>query len=212
MWLYKKKYAFMTNYVWTVFLRQDLVNGRVKLFYSNAIPNDARLNSVSRQVSVRACMLYLTRRPLKTRLLTVKNTLLWKIGLDRNPRCQERPERMILGKTRQGNVAHTQTNILDQLAALHKPNRSPGQQPPVKRKQIIHGRPEVKTKQRIRSVRLSRVKESILYAQSLGKLRESHVTCILVSFAACCPPVVILLLLPCHCHCCFCYSCCCFSC
>lgn len=62
MWLYKKKYAFMTNYVWTVFLRQDLVNGRVKLFYSNAIPNDARLSSVSKNVSVRACMLYLTKK------------------------------------------------------------------------------------------------------------------------------------------------------
>lgn len=62
MWLYKKKYAFMTNYVWTVFLRQDLVNGRVKLFYSNAIPNDACLSSVSKNVSVRACMLYLTKK------------------------------------------------------------------------------------------------------------------------------------------------------
>lgn len=62
MWLYRKKYAFMTNYLFTVFLRQDLVNGRVKLFYSSAIPNDGELDTASKEVSVRACMLHLAKR------------------------------------------------------------------------------------------------------------------------------------------------------
>ena len=62
MWLYRKKYAFMTNYLFTVFLRQDLANGRVKLFYSSAIPNDGELDTPSKEVSVRACMLHLAKR------------------------------------------------------------------------------------------------------------------------------------------------------
>ncbi|PWY83798.1 hypothetical protein BO94DRAFT_576220 [Aspergillus sclerotioniger CBS 115572] len=62
MWAAKLKFAFMTNYRWTVFLRREMVNGKWTLYYSDAIPHDAvsDLDGKTRGcVSVRECMLYL---------------------------------------------------------------------------------------------------------------------------------------------------------
>ncbi|KAL2814045.1 hypothetical protein BJX63DRAFT_421023 [Aspergillus granulosus] len=62
MWAADVKYAFMTNYSWTVFLRREKVNGTWTLFYSDAISHKTRSIPHKKgkgSVSVRECMLFL---------------------------------------------------------------------------------------------------------------------------------------------------------
>ncbi|RAL03146.1 uncharacterized protein BO80DRAFT_432935 [Aspergillus ibericus CBS 121593] len=59
MWAADLKYAFMTNYRETVFLRREKVQGKWTLFYSDAIRFDATSDMDNFTVSVRECMLYL---------------------------------------------------------------------------------------------------------------------------------------------------------
>ncbi|KAL4931886.1 uncharacterized protein BDV17DRAFT_255530 [Aspergillus undulatus] len=63
MWAAEVKYAFMTNYKWTVFLRREKVKDTWTLFYSDAIHHNTKSDlekTGSESVSVRECMLFLT--------------------------------------------------------------------------------------------------------------------------------------------------------
>ncbi|KAL4995393.1 hypothetical protein BDV10DRAFT_188132 [Aspergillus recurvatus] len=63
MWAAEVKYAFMTNYNWTVFLRREKVKGTWTLFYSDTIYNNTKSNlekTGSGSVSVQEGMLFLT--------------------------------------------------------------------------------------------------------------------------------------------------------
>lgn len=63
MWAAEVKYAFMTNYDWTLFLRREKVKDTWILFYSDAIHHQTKsglLKKGSGSISVRECMLFLT--------------------------------------------------------------------------------------------------------------------------------------------------------
>ncbi|PYI33113.1 hypothetical protein BP00DRAFT_414103 [Aspergillus indologenus CBS 114.80] len=61
MWAANLKYAFMTNYRWTVFLRREFSDGKWTLDYSDAIKHDSKAQhrDHTASISVRQCILFI---------------------------------------------------------------------------------------------------------------------------------------------------------
>ncbi|PYH46581.1 uncharacterized protein BP01DRAFT_397108 [Aspergillus saccharolyticus JOP 1030-1] len=60
MWAANLKYAFMTNYRWTVFLRREFSDGKWTLYHSDAIKHDSKAQhrDHTASISVRQCVLF----------------------------------------------------------------------------------------------------------------------------------------------------------